>query len=187
MSRSLNRVQLIGNLGADPEIRATQDGKTVASMSIATSDTWNDMQGQKQEKTEWHRVVVFGRLAEVVQQYLRKGSQIFIEGKLQTRKWTDKQGMERYTTEVVLGNFGSQMIMLGGGGRGQGSYANSGGMPPPDANDYGPVAQGYNPAAGFDQGSPAPATFTPSSGHTQNKPAANVPTPVANFDDDIPF
>lgn len=183
MSRSLNRVQLIGHLGSDPEIRATQDGKPIANMSIATSDTWNDAQGQKQEKTEWHRVVVFGRLAEIVQQYLKKGSQIFVEGKLQTRKWTDKQGIERYSTEVVLGQFVGQLIMLGGG-RGQGSYASGGSVPPLDSSDYGSAAQGYNPANGYDQGPPASASFAATSG---NKPSTHAPGTVANFDDDIPF
>lgn len=118
MSRSLNKVQLIGNVGRDPEIRSTKDGSPIANMSIATSDTWKDKQGQKQEKTEWHRVVVFGKLAEIVQQYVNKGDKLFLEGKLQTKKWTDKNGQDRYTTEIVLDSFGGQMIMLGSQGRG---------------------------------------------------------------------
>ncbi|MBF0109040.1 MAG: single-stranded DNA-binding protein [Magnetococcales bacterium] len=200
MSRSLNRVQLIGHLGADPEMRATQDGKAVANLRIATSDTWNDVQGQRQERTEWHRVVVFGRTAEVVQQYLRKGSQVFIEGKLQTRKWTDKQGMERYTTEIVAGNLGSQMIMLGGGGnRGQGSYSSgysnapapqdpfAGGPAPFDANDFGPPPGGFGAAPSSE---PIPAR-APSFGTSVGKSSAPVQSPAAgnipSFDDDIPF
>jgi single-strand DNA-binding protein len=114
MSRSLNKVQLIGNVGQEPEVRFTQDGRPIANLSIATSDTWNDKQGQKQEKTEWHRVVVFGKLAEIIQQYVHKGSKLFIEGKLQTRKWTDNQGQDKYTTEIVIQQFGGQMIMLDG-------------------------------------------------------------------------
>lgn len=118
MSRSLNKVQLIGNVGKDPEIRFTQDGKPVANLSIATSDTWKDKQGQKQEKTEWHRVVAFGKLAEIIQQYVNKGTKLFVEGKLQTKKWTDKDGQDRYTTNIVLDSFGGQMLMLGSQGRG---------------------------------------------------------------------
>lgn len=118
MSRSLNKVQLIGNVGRDPEIRFAKDGNPIANMSIATSDTWKDKQGQKQEKTAWHRVVVFGKLAEIIQQYVSKGAKIFIEGKLQTKKWTDKSGQDRYTTEIVLDGFNGQMIMLGSPGRG---------------------------------------------------------------------
>ena len=114
MSRSLNNVQLIGNVGQDPDIRFTQDGKPIANLSIATSDTWTDKQGQKQEKTEWHRVVAFGKLAEIIQQYVHKGSKLFIEGKLQTRKWTDNQGLDKYTTEIVMTGFDGQMIMLDG-------------------------------------------------------------------------
>ncbi len=118
MSRSLNKVQLIGNVGKDPEIKFTQDGKPIANLSIATSDTWKDKQGQKQEKTEWHKIVAFGKLAEIIQQYVKKGDKLFVEGKLQTKKWTDKSGQDRDTTEVVLDPFGGQMIMLGSPGRG---------------------------------------------------------------------
>lgn len=112
--RSLNKVQLIGNLGQEPDIRHTQDGKQVANLSVATSDSWNDKHGQRQEKTEWHRVAIFGKLAEIAQQYLRKGSKVFLEGTLRTRKWTDNQGQDRYSTEVVLNGFDGKMIMLDG-------------------------------------------------------------------------
>ncbi len=113
MARGVNKVILIGNVGNDPDIKATQSGNMIANLSIATSDSWTDKQtGQKQEKTEWHRVVVFGKLAEIVQQYVRKGSKLYIEGKLQTRKWQDQQGADRYTTEVVVDSFGGQMQML---------------------------------------------------------------------------
>lgn len=106
---SLNKTTLIGNLGTDPEIRYMPDGTPTATVSLATTDTWKDKSGERQEKTEWHRVVFFKGLAEVVGQYLKKGSQIYVEGKLRTRKWTDKDGIDRYTTEIV----GREMQMLG--------------------------------------------------------------------------
>lgn len=109
MSRGVNKVILLGNLGADPEMRNTQSGKAVANLSIATSESWTDKNtGQKVEKTEWHRVVFFDRLAEVAGQYLKKGSKVYIEGKLQTRKWQNQQGVDQYTTEIV----GNEMQML---------------------------------------------------------------------------
>jgi single-strand DNA-binding protein len=123
---SLNRVQIIGYLGKDPEIRRTQSGKPVANLSIATSESWTSKQnGEKMEKTEWHRVVIFSEgLCGVAEKYLHKGSQVFIEGKLQTRKWTDKDKVERYSTEIVMDGFNSNLVMLGkagdGGGRGEG-------------------------------------------------------------------
>jgi single-strand DNA-binding protein len=113
---SLNKVQLIGNLGRDPEVRYTADNKAIANLTIATSDSWTDKQGNKQDKTEWHRVVVFGKLAEVVEKYLTKGSSVYFEGKLQTRKWQDKDGQDKYTTEIVVDSFGGSMVMLGGNG-----------------------------------------------------------------------
>jgi single-strand DNA-binding protein len=137
MSRSLNKIQLIGNIGQEPEIRFTQDGRPVANLSIATSDTWNDKQGQKQEKTEWHRVVIFGKLAEIIQQYVQKGSKLFIEGKLQTRKWTDNQGQDKYTTEVVVSGFDGQMIMLGGNPNSQNKVIEGGHGAPKGTQDKG--------------------------------------------------
>ena len=111
MARGLNKVILIGNLGADPETRAMPSGTTVANLRVATSESWRDKQsGEQQERTEWHRVALFGRLGEIAAEYLRKGSQVYIEGSLRTRKWQDKQGNERYTTEIV----GNEMLMLGG-------------------------------------------------------------------------
>ena len=112
-SRGVNKVILVGRLGQDPEIRYMPNGNAVANISLATSDEWEDKNtGQKQEKTEWHRVVVFGKIAEVAGEYLRKGSQIYIEGRLQTRKWTDQSGQDKYTTEIVI-DMGGQMQMLG--------------------------------------------------------------------------
>lgn len=115
-SRGINKVIIIGNLGQDPEIRYMPNGGAVANLSIATSETWRDKQtGEAREKTEWHRVVIFGKLAEVAGEYLKKGSQVYIEGQLQTRKWQDQSGQDRYTTEVVV-NIGGSMQMLGGSG-----------------------------------------------------------------------
>lgn len=115
--RGLNKVQIIGTLGRDPEVRYTPSGAAIASLNIATSEQWTDKQsGKRQEKTEWHRVVIFGKLAEIAGQYLTKGSQVYIEGKLQTRKWQDQSGQDRYSTEVVV-DMNGQMQMLGGGSR----------------------------------------------------------------------
>ena len=111
---SVNKVILVGNLGKDPEIRRTQDGRPVANLSVATSDTWRDKAtGERREKTEWHRVVIFNEgLCRVAEQYLKKGSKVYLEGQLQTRKWQDQSGQDKYTTEVVLQNFNSQLTML---------------------------------------------------------------------------
>ncbi|CCQ10406.1 Single-stranded DNA-binding protein [Pseudoalteromonas luteoviolacea B = ATCC 29581] len=126
MARGVNKVILVGNLGQDPEVRYMPNGNGVANISIATTDSWKDKNtGQLQERTEWHRVVLFGKLAEVAGEYLRKGSQVYIEGRLQTRKWTDQGGQERYTTEIVV-DMGGQMQMLGGRTEGQsGGYQNA--------------------------------------------------------------
>jgi single-strand DNA-binding protein len=123
MARGINKVILIGNLGADPETRAMPSGTTVANLRVATSESWRDKQtGEQQERTEWHRVALFGRLAEIAGEYLRKGSQVYIEGSLRTRKWQDKQGNERYSTEII----GNELQMLGGRG---GAAAGTGGSP----------------------------------------------------------
>ena len=116
MSGSVNKVILVGNLGADPEIRRTQDGRPIANLRIATSETWRDRSsGERRERTEWHRVVIFNEgLCKIAEQYLRKGSKVYVEGQLQTRKWTDQSGQERYTTEVVLQGFNSALTMLDG-------------------------------------------------------------------------
>lgn len=140
MSRSLNKVQLIGNIGRDPDIRTLTDGKTVANFSIATSDVWKDQQGQKQERTEWHKIVAFGKLAEIIQEYVKKGDKLFVEGKLQTKKWSDKNGQDRYTTEIVLDGFGGKIIMLG-------SPSQAGQQTPPQQ-------QPQQPQQGFDDDIP---------------------------------
>ncbi|MGJ5180482.1 single-stranded DNA-binding protein [Bradyrhizobium oligotrophicum] len=126
MAGSVNKVILVGNLGKDPEIRRTQDGRPIANLSIATSETWRDKgTGERKEKTEWHRVVIFNEgLCKVAEQYLKKGAKVYIEGALQTRKWTDQSGVEKYSTEVVLQGFNSTLTMLDGrGGGGGGNFA----------------------------------------------------------------
>ncbi|RLA45166.1 MAG: single-stranded DNA-binding protein [Gammaproteobacteria bacterium] len=169
-SRGINKVILVGNLGNDPETRYTQAGAAITNISIATSETWKDKQtGQPQERTEWHRVVFFNRLAEIAGEYLRKGSKVYVEGSLRTRKWQDKEGHDRYTTEIV----GNEMQMLDSRGAGQG-----GGYQAPD--NYGQSAP---------QAAPAAAPRAPAGG----EPAAGSPAAgssggdFGNFDDDIPF
>src|ERR1700746_344571 len=126
MAGSVNKVILVGNLGADPEIRRTQDGRPIAHLRVATSETWRDKAtGERKEKTEWHRVVIFNEgLAKIAEQYLKKGAKVYLEGALQTRKWTDQSGVEKYSTEVVLQGFHSTLTMLDGrGGGGGGGFA----------------------------------------------------------------
>jgi single-strand DNA-binding protein len=174
MARGINKVILIGNLGADPETRAMPSGMTVANIRVATSESWKDKQsGESKERTEWHTVAMFGRLGEIAGEYLKKGSKVYIEGSLRTRKWQDKQGNDRYSTEIIA----NEMQMLdsrgGGMGGGGGDYGGGGGggggggrgrqqsSPPPDDYDQGP-AGGAGGAGGGDKGG-------------------------GEFDDDIPF
>lgn len=166
MARGVNKVILIGNLGADPETRAMPSGTTVANLRIATTENWKDKQsGEQQERTEWHRVALFGRLAEIAAEYLKKGSQVYIEGSLRTRKWQDKQGNERYSTEIV----GNEMQMLGGRGGGGGTGASGG--------------EGYGGGYGGRRQQPADAgEFAEPSG-----PPGGSGSRSEDFDDDIPF
>src|SRR3982074_2298081 len=149
MAGSVNKVILVGNLGKDPEIRRTQDGRPIANLSVATSETWRDKAtGERKEKTEWHRVVIFSEpLCKIVEQYLKKGAKVYIEGALQTRKWTDASGAEKYSTEVVLQGFNSTLTMLdgrsGGGGRRFGPDESSGG----DFGSSGPSSAAPRPVA----------------------------------------
>jgi len=161
MARGINKVILVGNIGRDPEVRYTSNGGAVANITLATTEQWRDKQsGQTQERTEWHRVVMFGRLGEIAGEYLKKGSQVYIEGKLQTRKWQDQSGQDRYTTEIVA----SDMQMLGGRGAGGGTA---------DFNqDSDP---GYGQQAPKSGGMPSPAA---GGGAVDN---------FDDFDDDIPF
>ena len=130
MARGINKVILVGNLGADPETRYTKGGAPVTNLRIATSESWRDKEsGQVEERTEWHRVTTFGRLAEISGEYLRKGSKVYLEGQLQTRKWTDQSGQERYTTEIVLQQFRGELTMLDARGEGGGGGGGGGGDP----------------------------------------------------------
>ena len=171
MAGSVNKVILVGNLGADPEIRRTQDGRPIANLSIATSESWRDKNtGERRDKTEWHRVVIFSEgLCKVAENYLRKGSKVYLEGQLQTRKWQDQQGQDRYSTEVVLQGFSSNLTMLDGrndnqggggdyGGGGQVGYGGGGGQ------------MGGAAAGGAAMGAPAP-----------------MGGPADDMDDEIPF
>lgn len=139
MAGSVNKVILVGNLGRDPEIRSTQDGTRVANLRLATSESWRDrVSGERRERTEWHSVVIFNeRLVEIAEKYLRKGSKVYIEGALQTRKWTDQQGQERYSTEVVLQNFRGDLTMLDSRGGGGGGFAGE-----PESFDEAPTSGG---------------------------------------------
>lgn len=167
MARGVNKVILVGNVGGDPETRYLPNGNAVTNITLATSETWKDKQtGQPQEKTEWHRVVLFGKVAEIAGQYLRKGSQVYIEGKLQTRKWQDQSGQDRYTTEVVV-DLGGSMQLLGGRG-GADSEA-------PAAPRTQSAPRAAAPQAAAPQPAPRPVP--------QAQPAPNYD----NFDDDIPF
>jgi single-strand DNA-binding protein len=159
MARGINKVILIGNLGADPEVRFTGSGSAAANIRIATTDTWKDKTtGEQKEQTEWHNVVFFGRLAEIVGEYLKKGSQVYVEGRLRTRKWQDKEGQDRYTTEIVA----DEMQMLGSrGGTGAGSAD--------------------SPRPPMTSAAPARAAASRSGGATSSGNA------VEDFDDDIPF
>jgi single-strand DNA-binding protein len=147
MAGSVNKVILVGNLGRDPEVRSMQDGRNMVNMSVATSETWRDRQsGERKERTEWHRVVIFNeKLAEVAQKYVKKGSKIYVEGQLTTRKWTDQSGQERYTTEVVIPRFGGALTMLDG--RSGGEAGASGGMDDEMAPAAAAASGGGRPAA----------------------------------------
>ncbi len=161
MAGSVNKVILVGNLGKDPEVRSAQSGMKIVNLALATSDSWNDKtSGERKEQTEWHRVVIMNdRLAEVAEKYLRKGSKVYIEGKLQTRKWTDNSGQEKYTTEVLLGRFGAEMVLL-------------------DRNPNSP------PIGGGDYGSASPA---PARAPAKAAAGGWDTRPSHDLDDEIPF
>lgn len=145
MARGINKVILVGNLGADPEVRYTASGAPVANIRVATTDAWKDKQsGERQERTEWHRIVFFSRLAEIAGEYLRKGSQVYIEGRLQTRKWQGQDGQDRWTTEIVA----QEMQMLGSRGGGSTSY--EGPSSPPEQPDQGGASPGQQSGSGGD-------------------------------------
>jgi len=163
MARGVNKVILIGNLGKDPEVRYTANSNAVANVTIATSEQWKDKQsGQTQERTEWHNVVFYNRLAEIVGEYLKKGSQIYVEGSLRTRKWQDKEGKDRYTTEIIA----SEMQMLGGRGAGGGGTA-----------EYSQEYSGGARSSGGSKGGEFGGSTAPAGGGSN----------FDDFDDDIPF
>jgi len=166
MAGTVNKVILVGNLGRDPEVRSTQDGTKITHLSVATTDTWRDRtSGERRERTEWHRIVIFNeKLGEVAEKYLRKGAKVYLEGALQTRKWTDQSGQDRYTTEVVLQRYRGEMTMLDprgggeyGGGGGGGEYGGGGG-----GGDFGGGGGGGGPPSGGSE-------------------------PAGDLDDEIPF
>ena len=165
MAGSVNKVILVGNLGRDPEVRHTQDGSKIVHLSVATSETWKDRgSGERKERTEWHRVVIFNdRVGEIAERYLRKGSKVYLEGALQTRKWTGQDGQERYTTEVVLGRFRGELTLLDA--RGEGAAGGYGGGEPA----YEPMGAGPGTGGGRGGGRTDPAG------------------PPPDFDDEIPF
>ena len=166
MAGSVNKVILVGNLGRDPEVRNTQDGSRIVHLSVATSETWKDRgSGERKERTEWHRVVIFNdRLGEIAERYLRKGSKVYLEGTLQTRKWAGQDGQERYTTEVVLGRFRGELTLLDGRGEGGGG-------------GYGGGGGGFNDPS-----------YPPPSGSGGARNGRTDPSgPPPDFDDEIPF
>lgn len=168
MAGSVNKVTLVGNLGRDPEVRSTQDGAKIVQLSLATSERWKDRNsGEQRERTEWHRVVIFNEnLGRIAEQYLRKGSTCYIEGQLQTRKWTDNQGVEKYTTEVVLQRYRGELTLLGGRGDSAGG------------GSYGGGDTGGNPSLGTEGGF----------GGGSNTASSPPPMRDSNdLDDDIPF
>lgn len=170
MAGSVNKVILVGNLGADPEARSLNNGGEVVNLSIATSERWNDRDGNRQEKTEWHRVVIFNEnLGKVAKQYLRKGSSVYLEGQLQTRKWQDNNGQDKYSTEVVLQRFRGELVMLGGREEGAGGGAGR-------SND------GWGGGASSGGGGGAMGGGSSSGGRGGSSPAFD-----SDLDDDVPF
>jgi single-strand DNA-binding protein len=177
MSRGVNKVILVGNLGQEPEIRYTPSGGAVSTISLATTDSWKDKNtGQLTERTEWHRVILFGKLAEVAAEYLRKGSQVYIEGRLQTRKWTDQQSVERFTTEVIV-DVNGQMQMLGGRSEGQSSNTHQNVQHQQSQNTKNQQVHGSHSYGGF-----APKPHHSS----QQNSASNQMEPPIDFED-IPY
>ena len=183
MARGVNKVILVGNLGGDPEVRYMPNGNAVTNVTIATSDSWKDKQtGQQQERTEWHRVVFFNRLAEIAGEYMRKGGKVYVEGALRTRKWQDQSGADRYTTEIVA----SEMQLLDSRGAGDGGYQQ------PQQGGYAPQQAAPAPQ----QSAPQPQYAPQQAAKPAQRPAAPAPQPAPapqaapgfdDFDDDIPF
>ena len=176
MARGVNKVILIGNLGADPETRYTPNGNAVCNLNVATDESYKDRQsGQLVPRTEWHRVVMFGKVAEIAGQYLRKGSKVYIEGRLQTRKWQDQSGQDRYSTEIVVDINGQMQMLDSRGGEGGGTSA-------------GPSQSQQRPQQNRSQ-QPPPGNYddAPAGGYAPQSGGGSMPEPVDDFDDDIPF
>lgn len=175
MARGVNKVIIVGNLGNDPEVRYSQQGAAIANISVATSEVWNDKNtGEQHERTEWHRIVLFNRLGEIAGEYLRKGSKVYIEGKLQTRKWQDQQGQDRYTTEIVANELQMLDSRPDGAGSQSGQYGQNNYQNGPQNNRGGPSNQ---------QNGPRPGNESPQA--RAQREANKEPSP--DFDDDIPF
>lgn len=169
MAGSVNKVILVGNLGKDPEVRTTQDGTKIVNLTLATSENWTDRtSGEKKERTEWHRVVIFNdRIGEVAERYLRKGRKVYVEGSLQTRKWTDQTGQERYTTEVVIGRFRGELVLIDSQRGEEGAMAEAGG-------------------GGYQQRAPAQRPAAASAARGGSAPSWEAPK-GGDLDDEIPF
>ena len=171
-NRGINRVILVGHLGQDPEVRYMPNGNAVANFSVATSESWKDKQtGETRDRTEWHRVVVFGKLAEIAGEYIKKGTQVYLEGQLQTRKWQDQSGQDRYTTEVVINPIGGTLQILGSRGNSNDSYDDG--------------SQNWGQSANNISSAPAASSRQPNKNAPAPQPKA--PEPPMDFDDDIPF
>ena len=173
MAGSVNKVILVGNLGKDPEVRTTQDGSKIVNLTLATSETWNDRaSGERKERTEWHRVVIFNdKIGEVAEKYLRKGRKVYVEGALQTRKWTDQGGQERYTTEVVIGRFRGELVLIDSG-RGEEGAGMGSGMSEGAPRERSPAARPAGGARSGGGGGGGPSWDAPKGG---------------DLDDEIPF
>ena len=203
MAGSVNKVILVGNLGRDPEVRNSQDGAKIVQLSLATSESWKDRQsGDRREKTEWHRVVIFNpNLADVAEKYLRKGSKVYIEGQLQTRKWQDQSGAEKYTTEIVIGRFKGELTLLdgrgegggGGGGAGGGGYEPDGGGYGGGGGAGGGYGGGSGSGGGYGGGYSGGGRAPSQGGGGGGRPAGGSGgqgsgwEPPADLDDEIPF
>ena len=171
-NRGINRVILVGHLGQDPEVRYMPNGNAVANFSVATSESWKDKQtGETRDRTEWHRVVVFGKLAEIAGEYIKKGTQVYLEGQLQTRKWQDQSGQDRYTTEVVINPIGGTLQILGSRGNSNDSYDDG--------------SQNWGQSANNISSAPAASSRQPNKNAPAPQPKA--PEPPMDFDDDIPW
>lgn len=182
---SVNKVILVGNLGRDPEVRTTNNGSKVVQLSIATSERWRDRaSGEQREKTEWHRVVIFNeRLADVAERYLQRGRQVYIEGQLQTRKWQDQEGNDKYTTEIVLGQYRGELQMIGGRGDGGGSGGDFGGDSNFGNGGGGSSGGGFGGSSGGSGG----GGFGGGSGGSSSSFGDGSSGGGNDFDDDIPF